>query len=175
MSETLLLLSPMVSDLQKGRSDRNGLVQQIITYVRDGRTITRKQWVRSEFADHARKNEEEKGALMAHAEEKKAQARKNAEADAAMKRENADRRTSIKHLREEDKVTHSIGKDHINKVKHLEAQEAHQLERDEKKRRKHAHHSSSDKHSAYGQSDQTKADNKARQDASTGYTSSPRK
>ena len=174
MSKTLLLLSPMVSDLQKGRSDRNGLLPQRITYVREGRTITRKQWVRSEFADHAKKNEEEKGNLMAHAEEKKAQTRRNAEADDAMKRENADRRSSIKHLRSEDKVTHAVGKDHINKVKKLGAQEARQLEKDEKKRRRHTAHTI-DKHSAYGQSDQTKADNKAQQNAATGYTPASKK
>ena len=44
----------------KGRPNRQGLVQQIVTYTRDGKTVTRMQWVRSEFEKHSKKDEEEK-------------------------------------------------------------------------------------------------------------------
>uniref|UniRef100_A0AAU8BD51 Uncharacterized protein n=1 Tax=Bacillus phage Adastra TaxID=3143958 RepID=A0AAU8BD51_9CAUD len=56
MSEDILL----VVDLSKGKSDRSGLIQQVVTYVKDGRTVTRKQWVRSGFADHAKLANEQK-------------------------------------------------------------------------------------------------------------------
>ncbi|WIT25805.1 hypothetical protein [Bacillus phage SPO1L1] len=55
-----VLLVVMVDDLIKGKSDRSGLIQQVVTYVKDGRTVTRKQWVRSGFADHAKLANEQK-------------------------------------------------------------------------------------------------------------------
>lgn len=171
MDNQLLILSPMMADIQKGRSDRNGLVQQIITYVRDGRTITRKQWVRSEFADHAKKNEEEKKDTLVHQEEKKNKARKKQQADEAEKKEHADNRSHIKHLRQEEKETHSEQVHHtIDRIKKLTKQESKQHEKDEKRRRHRDANKDKEKHSAYGQADQTKADNKQQQNASTGYT-----
>lgn len=55
-----ILLVVMLDDLAKGKSDRSGLIQQVVTYVKDGRTVTRKQWVRSGFADHAKLAQEQK-------------------------------------------------------------------------------------------------------------------
>lgn len=177
MSEPLLLLGDSLgADLHKGRSDRNGLVQQIITYVRDGRTVTRKQWVRSEFADHAKKNEEEKRDNMAHQEERKDKARKNKQADEDEKHRNADRRAHIKHLRAEEKSTHSHQMHHtIEQVKKLGKQEHAQEQRDEKKRRSKAAHKRKEAKSAYGQADQTKLDNRSEQNTSTGYSATPKK
>lgn len=50
----------LVIDIEKGKSDRSGLIQQVVTYIKDGRTVTRKQWVRSGFADHAKLASEQK-------------------------------------------------------------------------------------------------------------------
>lgn len=54
----------LLVDLNKSKGKREGLIQTVITYVRNGKTITRKQWVRSEYAQHAKKNEEEKKEAM---------------------------------------------------------------------------------------------------------------
>ncbi len=40
-----ILLVVMLNHSAKGKSDRSGLIQQVVTYVKDGRTVTRKQWV----------------------------------------------------------------------------------------------------------------------------------
>lgn len=63
----LYIEEPLIKAGAKGK--REGLIQTIVTYVRNGRVITRKQWVRSEFAQHAKKNEEErKRAMLRRAE-----------------------------------------------------------------------------------------------------------
>lgn len=100
-NDTLLLVSEKLQEIQKSvqsedisksKSNRDGLIQQIITYVRDGRTITRKQWVRSTFAEHAKKNEEQKRKQLAEQKKRKDDTRKRTLEEENEKKRNADKR-----------------------------------------------------------------------------------
>jgi hypothetical protein len=107
--EPLLLISEKLksiqdgTSLQKGKGNRDGLIQQIVTYVRDGHTVTRKQWVRSEFADHAKKNEEEKKDTMLKEEERHENKRRNELKEQAEKQHTADKRAAKKVAKQKEK------------------------------------------------------------------------
>lgn len=66
----------LLIDLNKSKGKRQGLIQTVITYVRNGKTVTRKQWVRSEYAQHAKKNEEEKKEAMIRKQEREEEKKK---------------------------------------------------------------------------------------------------
>ncbi|MDP4224891.1 MAG: hypothetical protein Q8910_00780 [Bacteroidota bacterium] len=70
LDEPLLYVDLSKDKILSKSNNRQGLVQQIVTYVRDGRTITRKQWVRSEFEKHAKKDEEEKRETLLNEQER---------------------------------------------------------------------------------------------------------
>ncbi len=182
--EPLLLLSDKLKniqnneELQKSKSNRDGLIQQIVTYVRDGHTITRKQWVRSEFADHAKKNEEEKKKTMLNEEERKLKQHKNAIADANEKQATQDKRAAkrVEKQKEKEEVHGRASRNKkVNSAKvdeykkKLEDQRKKNAEENKKKNKKQhdEEKKSKKKHSSYGQQDQTKADNKAEQDMMT--------
>lgn len=160
-------------DLQKGKSNRDGLIQQIVTYVRDGHTVTRKQWVRSEFADHAKKNEEEKKETMLKEEERKENKRRNDIKDQNAKQATQDKKAKrrIEKQKEEQEAhgSHSrnkkVNSDAIDAYKKKLAKkrkEEEQKRKEEDKKQKSKEKKDKKKgHGAYGQQDQTKADNKA--------------
>jgi len=176
--DTLLVISPKLMDIQKGKSDRNGLVQQILTYVRDGRTITRKQWVRSEFADHAKKNEEEKKDVLLREQERerRKEAKKNQEQ--AEKVATQDKRARKKKVKEKEKMEgHSEGTKHVIHVgeyaKKLQEQKKKRMqdEKDKKSKQqgdKKKDNKKKDKHGSFGQAKQTREDNKASDNMSLG-------
>lgn len=58
LRDTIFIVS--LDDFKKSKDTRNGLTQEVVTYVRDGHTVTRKQWVRNNFAEHAKQAEEHK-------------------------------------------------------------------------------------------------------------------
>lgn len=161
MDKPLLLL-----DLQK--SNKNGLVQQVITYVRDGRTITRKQWVRSEFADHAKKNEEQRKKTMIKQAEKEKKKKEKELEEGNMKqalKDMADRRKmhSIKRSGEEPKTDEEreMYKKRRDLAKKTREEELKRYEDDNRRRNKQEKESKDkDNRSAYGQEDQTRADSK---------------
>jgi hypothetical protein len=164
-------------DLQKGKGNRDGLIQQIVTYVRDGHTITRKQWVRSEFADHAKKNEEEKKDTLLKEQERKENKRKKDLHDENEKQITQDKRARkrVEKLKEKEEVHghHSrnkkVNSDKVDEYKkRLEEQRKKNADEDKKKKDKKKDEDKKKKgHSAYGQQDRTKADNKAEQDMIT--------
>lgn len=174
---TLLLLSEKLNTLQKsfdedihkGKSNRDGLIQQVITYVRDGRTITRKQWVRSEFADHAKKNEEEKKEDMIKEKERKDNARKRKNDEMSAKKHTEDVRG---HKKIEDR-THELTSGGKTKKLSEMAKKHKKLKKDNKKDEKEKNKKnnstnrknskSGNKHTSFGQQDQTRKDNKAEQ------------
>lgn len=161
MSNPLLLL-----DLNK--SNKNGLVQQVITYVRDGRTVTRKQWVRSEFADHAKKNEEQrKKTMIKQAEKEKKKHEKDVEESNIKQalKDMSDRRKmhSIERMgeepkTEEEKEMHRKRRDLAKKTRE---EELKRHEDDMKRKNKQERDKKSkDNRSAYGQEDQTRTETK---------------
>lgn len=167
----MLLLITTEEPLEKGKGNRDGLIQQIVTYVRDGHTITRKQWVRSEFADHAKKNEEEKKKTMLQEQEREAKAEKKKIEEENIKHRHGDERARKKQKKEEE---HMFGRKARNKKvddpeldkykKKLEDKkkkaEKERKEEDKKKKSKEKASKKKDAHSSYGQSDQTRKDNK---------------
>lgn len=181
--EPLLLIS---EDLLKGKGNRDGLIQQIVTYVRDGRTITRKQWVRSEFADHAKKDEEEKKDVILREQEREQKKRSKDLKDQQEKQEHADVRARKKVRSNEDKETHSGKPKHgrNKKVINDEALEKYKKAlKDKKKQSKQEDEDTKDKQNnkaksdakkdnkgkgkakgAFGQADQTRADNRRERD-----------
>ena len=118
--DTLLLLSGQLFDIQKGKGNRDGLVQQIITYVRVGRTVTRKQWVRSEFAEHAKKNEESKRRTELNQKVREDNARTRRLQDSQYHKDVEDRRAKAKqeHRKKElgESSTHHSGGSHVKDV-----------------------------------------------------------
>jgi len=112
-------------DLEKGKSDRDGLIQQIVTYVRDGHTVTRKQWVRSTFADHAKKNEEEKKQVEFNQKERESRARQKKIDDINEKAKNADVRAYKKEKNRQDKDEGKRG--HSSRNKKVDKKESHKL------------------------------------------------
>ena len=181
--EPLLLLSDKLrgiqegTTLEKGKSNRDGLIQQVVTYVRDGHTITRKQWVRSTFADHAKKNEEEKKDTMLKEEKRKTDKRRNDLADQNAKQHTQDERAA-KRVAKRREETEAHGKasrnkkvnsskideykkklDNVRKKEEAERKKQGKKDKDKKDDKK--------KRGAYGQQDQTKASNKAEENMAT--------
>lgn len=165
-------LNDVDEPLVKGKGNRDGLVQQIITYVKDGRTVTRKQWVRSEFADHARKNAEERKKTLLREEDREERARARKLAEQAEKAKNADKRAHKKLLNNkaemEEKAGVTVGKHHINeykkKLEKLHKQEKEQREQQEKKNRAK---SKKKKHKAFGQAESARKQNKEEENMAT--------
>ena len=172
MVEPLLLIdisNPNI--LCKGKSDRNGLIQQIVTYVRDGKTITRKQWVRSEFAEHAKQNEEEKKKALIRKMERD---RKKHEKDIQISKEEQEKRDNAERLRIErerlqDRQDNAMSEEekeiirHKKKLSKLSKEEqekreknARKLKRDEESRNS----SNKDSKSRFGQEEKTRADSR---------------
>jgi hypothetical protein len=158
--------------LKKSKSNRDGLIQQIVTYVRDGHTITRKQWVRSTFADHAKKNEEEKKkGLLEEKQKEDAKHTKVVEEENA-KMHTKDVRAHKKQVAQnEETLGHTarnkkIDNPHMDKYKkELDKKKKHD-EEERKKKDKHdkdKKKDKKDKRASYGQQDQTRTDNKAEQ------------
>jgi len=104
----LLFLIPLDDFIFKAGGGRGGLIQSIVTYVRNGHTITRKQWVRSEFEKHAKKDEEEKRETILRMKEREKNKKKK---DLTEAQEIADRKgaRSAKKLHREDKERQSKG------------------------------------------------------------------
>ena len=116
MGEPILLLSPKLGDMQKSRTSRDGLIQQIVTYVRDGRTVTRKQWVRSEFADHAKKDQEERRKQLLKEEKENKKNREKEIASQKEKQATQDKRSYKKLKDREDKEEGHHGGAHNHKL-----------------------------------------------------------
>jgi len=158
-------------DLEKGKSDRDGLIQQIVTYVRDGHTVTRKQWVRSTFADHAKKNEEEKKQTLLNEKEREARAQQKKIDDANEKAHNADVRAYKKEKRKASEETgkkghtsrnKKVGDDYSQKLiieakrkKKEDKKDKENKKKDNKKAKKDG-----DKHQEYGGAKNTRANNR---------------
>jgi hypothetical protein len=183
--EPLLLLSEdlcelqksMEMDLYKGKGNRDGLVQQIITYIRDGHTVTRRQWVRSEFADHAKKNEEEKKQAMLREEEREREKHDREVEEQNIKARHQDERARKKQKKREqeelgikphkkivDKELYKYKKQLERQRKKEEEERKKQEKKDKAKQRKAKKQA---EHARYGQADQTRADNKAEERMAT--------
>ena len=162
--DLLLVLSTNLFDIQKGKGNRDGLIQQVVTYVRDGHTITRKQWVRSGFADHAKKNEEEKKKTLLNNKERANKKHERQIQENNEKQETKDRtsRSKLDRRIEEQDPTHH-GRQH--KLTKEKIEEYKKVMEEKKKRRGKEDNKKEDdkKHDRYGQSDQTKKDNKEEQ------------
>jgi hypothetical protein len=172
MSDVLLLVYENdVEELIKGKGNRDGLVQQIITYVKDGKTVTRKQWVRSEFADHAKKNEEEKKKTLLKEEEREERKRKNDLRDQEEKARNQDKRIHKKKVKEKQELEeklgahsrpHTVSKDGISeykkKMEKLRKQEEEERKKQDSKNKNHS--KKEKKHGAFGQAESTRKQNK---------------
>lgn len=166
----LLLISDNEDLIEKGKGNRDGLIQQIVTYVRDGHTITRKQWVRSEFADHAKKNEEEKKKTMLKEEEREKLAEKHKLEEENLKHRHGDERARKKQAKEEEKMFGRKGRDHKavdpeldkykKKLDKKKKENTKERKKEDEKKKQKERKSKKEAHSRYGQSDQTKADNK---------------
>jgi hypothetical protein len=172
----LLVTTDEGADLLKGKNNRDGLIQQVITYVRDGHTVTRKQWVRSEFADHAKKNEEEKKKTILEEQEREDAKRKRDIADNNEKKANQDKRArkKVKARAEEESESqhgrvHHVTDKQMQEYKLKLKQRAKDRKKEDEKRKESQNKDNKkekkkdSKHSRYGQSDQTRADNKAEQ------------
>lgn len=170
MRETLIIITQ--EPLKKGKGNRDGLVQQIVTYIKDGKTVTRKQWVRSEFADHARKNEEEKKKTLLEEQEREEASRARKLAEANEKARNQDKRAHKKVVARkeelEEKVnastsTHGVGKHHISeykkRLKKLKKQEEEQKLKQDKKNKTHSKKEEK-KNTAFGQAESARKQNK---------------
>ncbi len=157
-------------DLEKGKSDRDGLIQQIVTYVRDGHTVTRKQWVRSTFADHAKKNEEEKKQTLLNEKEREARAQQKKINDANEKAHNADVRAYKKEKNrqadEEGKRGHTSRNKKVDDYKQkliVEAKRKKKEDKKDKESKKKADKKSKKedgKHQEYGGAKNTRANNR---------------
>ena len=183
--EPLLLISDKLkaiqdnSDLSKGKGNRDGLIQQVVTYVRDGHTITRKQWVRSEFADHAKKNEEEKKKTLLNEEEREENKRRNDIADQNAKAETQDKRAKRRVEKQKEELEakqhHSrnrkVNGDKLDAYKKKLLDKKRKLEEEERKKKqakeKDKEEDKKKKHGAYGQKDSTRARNKQEEDMVT--------
>lgn len=159
-------------DLVKGKGNRDGLIQQIVTYVRDGHTVVRKQWVRSTFADHAKKNEEQKKKTLLEEKEKEDAKHTKKIQEENEKARNRDKRAKKKHIADMEEATgkkarvKQINHDHLDKYKkelEKKKKEEENRKKEEEKKKKDKKGSKKDKHSSYGQQDTTRADNKAEQ------------
>ena len=165
-----LLVIHLDEPLQKGKGNRDGLVQQIITYVKDGRTVTRKQWVRSEFADHAKKNEEEKKKTLLKEQEREEQSRARKIAEENEKARNADKRAHKKVMERKAEMeesagvsTQGVGKQHISEYKkRLEKLKKQEKEQKKKQNSKNKAHSKKEekKRTAFGQQESARKQNK---------------
>lgn len=175
-SEPLLL----ISDLIKGMGNRDGLVQQVITYVRDGKTVVRKQWVRSEFAEHAKNNEKNRKKKLVQDENKEEKKHKTklelaAERAAIEDRKNArrtkkqrdittgaDKESSTKEGRQEHKKIQMADKKKIrSEMDKIASDKKNRLAN--KKNNDVSDRKAKDKRGAYGQADTTRADTKREQ------------
>jgi hypothetical protein len=163
-------------DLVKGKSNRDGLIQQVVTYVRDGHTVTRKQWVRSEFADHAKKNEEEKKKTILEEQQRADNKHKKQLQDVADKKKTEDKRTSKKVKARAEKLStqgrvHKVTDKQVEEYKKKLKQKAKEGKKEEKERKeaqtksrkKDEKKGTADSHSRFGQSDQTRAESRAQQ------------
>ena len=173
MPEILLLIYENdVEELIKGKGNRDGLVQQIVTYVKDGKTVTRKQWVRSEFADHARKNEEEKKKTLLKEEEREERKRKNELAEQQEKARNQDKRAHKKKVKQKEELEEKIGAhsshhgvdktgiaEYKKKMKKLHKKEEEERKKQDTKNKNHTKKEEK-KHSAFGQAESTRKQNK---------------
>jgi len=173
MSDILLLIYQNdVEELIKGKGNRDGLVQQIVTYVKDGKTVTRKQWVRSEFADHARKNEEEKKKTLLEEQEREERKRKNELAEQQEKARNQDKKAHKKKIREKQELDEKIGvhgsshrvdktgiAEYKKKMKKLHKKEEEERKKQNEKNKNHTKKEEK-KHGAFGQAESTRKQNK---------------
>lgn len=160
-----------IIDITKSKGKREGLIQTVITYVRNGKTITRKQWVRSEYAQHAKKNEEEKKEAMIRKQEKEEEKKKRELEELQESDTSQDDKERRKLEKRQMEYTHG-GLEHMDEVlkeyykamkkkRMEEAREKKDLEdefkskkRQEEKKEKEA------KRTAFGQSETTMADNR---------------
>lgn len=163
-------------DLVKGKSNRDGLIQQVVTYVRDGHTVTRKQWVRSEFADHAKKNEEEKKKTLIEEQQRADNKHKKQLQEIAAKKKTEDKRTSRKVKERAEKLSahkgvHKVSDKQLEeykkklkkKTKDTKKEEKERKEAQSKNSKKDGKKATTDPHSRFGQSDQTRAESRAQQ------------
>jgi len=172
----LLFLIPLDDFIFKAGGGRGGLIQSIVTYVRNGHTITRKQWVRSEFEKHAKKDEEEKRETILRMKEREKDKKKK---DTIEAQEIADRRgnRAASKLHREDKEHEGKGhhskpktkivpeaeKEKLRKLKEQEKQDKiRQEEQDNKKRKLQEGNSKEQEH----QKDKQLRDKKADSDKS---------
>lgn len=165
MDNHILLLN-----LNKSNNNKNGLIQQVITYVRDGKVITRKQWVRSEFADHAKKNEEQKKKAIlnqAKKEQKKHERDieesnlKHALKDMADRRKlEASKRKLEEPKTEEEKEQYAKRKDLLSRTRKEEIERQEEDIRRKNKNAKEKTKNAKENRTSYGQEEQTRADSK---------------
>jgi len=158
----------LLIDIVKGKGNRDGLIQQIVTYVRDGHTVTRKQWVRSEFADHAKKDEEEKKEVMLREKKREEHKRERKLKEEQDKQDTRDARAYKRAKANQEKEEHH-GRQHKITQKQVQ-QLKHEIElknkdkgKDDKKDDKRDDKKKKTK-SAYDQKNETKADNRRQLD-----------
>lgn len=174
ISEDLLKVQKSIenTDLIKGRESREGLIQQIVTYVRDGRTVTRKQWVRSEFAEHAKKNEEQKRLAELKRKDKDKAREKRLLMERNEKARNQDKKAAKKKEKQKEEMLGNKPKkkelsDLDKQRKKLQSQRKQEDKERKKKDRNRNKTSNKDKketeYSSFGQKERTKAENKARE------------
>ena len=163
----------LIIDLQKGagKGKREGLIQTVITYVRNGKVITRKQWVRSEYAKHAKKNEEEKKEVMVRQAEREKEKKKRELEEMQEKEDKQGDKERKKLERRQLEYSHG-GLEHMDEVlkeyyknlkkKHIqEEQERREIEEKRKvKKRKDEKQEKKKNRSAFGQKEATISENK---------------
>lgn len=177
-NEPLLLISEDLSifqksmestDLRKAKSDRDGLIQQIVTYVRDGRTVTRKQWVRSEFAEHAKKSEEQKRQSELNEKKRERDKDKHKLEDENAKKRNEDKRAYKKKLTQAEEFKGTKARTKVTELdrKRKQLEKKRKLEDKDKKKKEERKKDNKKKEqkekeqSRFGQREQTTAQNKA--------------
>lgn len=155
-------------NLSKAKSDRDGLIQQVVTYVRDGRTVTRKQWVRSEFAEHAKKSEEQKRQAEANAKKRENDKQKHNLEEENAKKRTEDKRAYKKKVAQKEELK-GTGRPKVaefdekrKKLNNKRKQEEKERKKKEASRKKESGKKDKEKeHGRYGQREQTTAQNKA--------------
>lgn len=166
-------------DLEKGYGNRDGLIQQVITYVRDGRVVTRKQWVKSDYADHAKKNQEQKKRTLLKQAEKELEKEKKDLEEAYDKRIIEDRQAREKIQRgKEEQERKTLGdelfeyrKQLREKMEDADKQRQEDIEQANNKKRKDEKEQKNkkDDKSRYGQQEQSKDSNKQEENIATQY------
>lgn len=156
--------------LSKSKSDRDGLIQQIVTYVRDGRTVTRKQWVRSEFAEHAKKSEEQKREAELKKEQREKDKQKHNLQEENQKKRNEDKKafnkkkaqaeelkgTSRPKISELDQKRKQLAKKRKQEEKERKLKEESKKKKDKENNKK----TKEKEHGRFGQRAQTTSQNK---------------